>query len=313
MQIINWALVAYAMTVAFSSASAAGSDPVDAGATALIVCVDASKFEHCDFTGGDAIQQAVDAAESGAVVHIKSGVYQPKSYRDTPLNELQIRGYTLIEDKQLTIIGEGEVVIDGSLSAANGFVTKNSQVSFKNLNLQNFKWGIQEDDIYDGHGIFIINGESKIADVSIQKVQKMALSVHGNAKVDVTNLTITDSHLGVWTNDDSNVSISNSEFSGSESAGLAAYQRSQVVIWQSVFQANQDDGLFASDDARVSVTQSVVLNNKPYGLNADENGAIEIDKSYVSGNDTDFVVDKVKRINVGATMLNADPRPFTAL
>ncbi|GGZ97721.1 hypothetical protein GCM10008090_02550 [Arenicella chitinivorans] len=313
MQNIKMVWLACVAIAVLTSTSAEASESVSTSANVLTACVDASQFAHCDFSGGDAIQQAVDAAESGAVLRIKPGIYQPKTYRDTPLNELQIRAYTLIEDKQLTIIGEGEVVIDGSLSAANGFVTKNSQVSFKNLNLQNFKWGIQEDDIYDGHGIFIINGESKIADVSIQKVQKMALSVHGNAKVDVTNLTITDSHLGVWTNDDSNVSISNSEISGSESAGLAAYQRSQVVIWQSVFQANQDDGLFASDDARVSVTQSVVLNNKPYGLNADENGAIEIDKSYVSGNDTNFVVDKVKRINVGATMLNADPRPFTAL
>ncbi len=276
----------------------------------ITVCANRNNNTVCDFSGKDAIQQAVDSAQSGSTIVIKSGVYRPESYRDTPFQHLLIRGFTLIENKNLSFIGQGNVILDGSLGAACAFVTKNSHVSFKNIHLNDFRWGIEEDDTYDGHGIFAIGGHVMIDTVSMRKIQKMGLTVRDAARVDVTGLNIMNSHLGVWANEQSIVNIQNSLFHGSESSGLAAYDKSKVTVKNSVFEANQDDGIYASDDALITIIDTVAVSNKPHGVSADKNSRIHIDRSYVSGNEKDFSdTGNGAKLRIGEHMLASDPRP----
>ncbi len=275
----------------------------------LTVCVEHSKHADCDFYGNDAIQRAVDSVETGGTIIVRAGRYQPKAYRDVALAHLTIRGFTVIEDKALTLRGEGDVVLEGRLGAACAFVAKNSHVVFKNIRLNDFRWGIKEDDTYDGHGIFVIGGRVRIHDVSMQEIQKMALSIHSNAHVEAVGLSVTDSHLGVWANGSSTVKISDSLFYRSESAGLAAYDQSQVFVQNSVFEVNQDDGVFASDNAKVALDGVIAVGNKPYDINVDKQGNIQIDKSFVAANEAGMhVTGGQATLTIGKSMLAKDPR-----
>ncbi|WP_019530076.1 right-handed parallel beta-helix repeat-containing protein [Dasania marina] len=307
MQVVVLTVITSIMLVGCGFNQKTDIQPKTSDAEAIIVCPEKRSTIACDFFGEDAIQRAVDAAQIGSVLLLKSGVYKPRSYRETPLHELMIRGFTVIENKSLTILGESDVVINGSLGAASAFVTKNSKVIFKNIHLDDFRWGIQEDDTYDGHGIFIIGGEVTIANISMEKIQKMALTTYGNARVVATDLKVSNSHLGVWANETSSIKLEASYFHGSESAGVSAYDKSRVTISNSIFEANQDDGIYASDEASIIITGSVIIDNKPFGINADKNGRVEIDESYVSDNEKDINT-TADGLIVGDNMLSANPR-----
>ncbi len=59
-----------------------------AAAETIQVCPEGSQTQSCDFTGNDAVQQAVDRAADGDVIRLAPGRYVPSSYRDVPSHTL---------------------------------------------------------------------------------------------------------------------------------------------------------------------------------------------------------------------------------
>ncbi|MCR8921861.1 right-handed parallel beta-helix repeat-containing protein [Dasania sp. GY-MA-18] len=310
MQRVLYTVIASTLLIACTPPQQSKTETIASKQNNIIICPEKRSDTTCDFFGENAIQQAVDSAQTGSTLILKSGIYQPISYREIPFNELIIRGFTVIENKELKLIGESGTVIDGSLGAASAFVTHNSKVTFKNINLNDFRWDIEEDDTYDGHGIFIINGEAEIDNVSMKKIQKMSLTTYGNAKVKATKLTVTDSHLGIWANETSSIDLDHSYFHGSESAAVTAYDKAHVNISDSVFEENHDDGIYASDESSIQISRSVITHNKPFGVNVDKKARIDIDYSYIADNQKN-VNEKAALLRIGNNMLSHDPRENT--
>lgn len=273
-------LFAIGCWIAISGATAA-ADP-------LHVCVEAAK--GCDFAGATGIQDAVDAAPDGAHIVVRRGRYHPRAHRDFPFSDegenLSVRGFVAIDGKHLSITGEQGAVLDGSSGkAASAIVARNSRLHIQGIEIKGFWAAEKEDNIYDGHGIFLIDSEAVIGDVTIRDVQKMALTGRGSSQLNVENLRITDSHLGIWLEEDATLELGNAHIENSESAGIAAYDRSSTVVLNSSFVGNEDDGLYATGAARICVTSSRITGNKPYGVRAVEDGQIHIAGSVLDGNE----------------------------
>lgn len=263
--------------------------PVTAGAdNRVYVCPE--QGEGCTFAGEGALQQAVDAASAGTHIVLREGRYHPTSYRDIPFSDegerLSVRGFVAIQDKNITLSAEQGAVIDGGAGVySSAFVVKNSTVVFEGLTVEGFRAAEKEDSIYDGHGIFIIDSNAEIKDVAITGVEKMALTGRGTSKLQVSRLRIGDSHLGIWLEEDAVLTLENSILQGSESAGLAAYDRSNSLVVNSEVSNNLDDGIYATGTAQICVTNSVISGNKPYGIRAVEDGSVKYDYSAFFGNE----------------------------
>lgn len=260
---------------------------IDADDT-LYVCAEVG--EGCTFSGATALQDAVDAAATGARIVVRAGRYHPQAYRDVPFSDdgesLSIRGFVVLDGKHLTIKGEAGAVLDGSKGVhASALVARGSNLHIQGLEITGFRAAEKEDTIYDGHGIFLIDSAVRIDDVTIQHVEKMALTGRGNSRLTVGNLRILDSHLGIWLEEDAALRLEEAHVENSESAGVAAYDRTQTVISGSRFIGNADDGLYATGAARICVERSTIMGNKPYGVRAVEDGQIRVGRSVLSGNE----------------------------
>ncbi|SDE73978.1 right-handed parallel beta-helix repeat-containing protein [Kordiimonas lacus] len=255
----------------------------------LYVCVEAG--EGCAFSGATALQDAVDAATPGARIIVRAGRYHPQAHRDVPFSDegesLSVRGFVVLDGKDLTITGESGAVIDGSMGLyASAFVARGSNLHIQGLEIIGFRALEKEDNIYDGHGIFLIDSMVSIDDVTIQDVEKMALTGRGNSHLTVRGLRILDSHLGIWLEEDAVLRLEGAHVENSESAGVAAYDRTQTVISNSQFVGNEDDGLYATGAARICVENSTIAGNRPYGVRAVEKGQIRVGRSVLSGNES---------------------------
>lgn len=283
-------------------------------ATTWVACPGGSTDSRCQFRGNQAIQHAVDAAGDGDFVLIKAGSYSPDVFQDTPYNNdterLVIRGYITIANKRISITGEKGVILDGSRGpASSAIVVTNASVDISKLIIRNFRAASAEDDLYDGHGIFLINSQAKIREVVIDGIAKMGLSIRQNSIADVINLQVINSHLGIWIREKSRLHLRNSLVGNIDGAGIAAYSASSSLISNSVFFACRDDGIYSSEDAKIAVTNSVILNSKPHGIAADGNSRIEVDYSVVYGNDKNYqAVSANSRVETDRNIFVIDPK-----
>lgn len=258
---------------------------LDAGAAATrVACPAGTKDAACEFTGNDAIQQAVDAAAPGDTVLVRAGVYSPDNYRDVPFEKLMIRGYVVADGKDLEIRGEPGAVLDGSKGKpASAIVTRGGRVTVRNLTIRDFRAGDPEDDIYDGHGIFLIDTQGTVDDVSIERVRKMALTVRGTGKVRASRLRILDGHVGIWLEETAHLDLSDALVRNNDSAGICAYMSSTASIARSAFEKNQDDGVYAAQQASIEVRDSTLRENEPLDVNAVDDGRIVVEGKLTRG------------------------------
>lgn len=258
-------------------------------AATLVVCPQEAPGKDCTYRGDDGLQQAADAAADGDVIVIRAGVYTPRSYRDVPYQDLLVRGYVVTEGKNLSFIGEAGTILDGGAGVpSSAFVAKGGNLRFEKLVLRNFRYAEEEDDIYDGHGIFIIGADAVIDSVRIEGVRKMALSIRDKSRVSVSNFQVLDGHIGVWIEEDAELELKNALFRGNDSAAIAAYAMSSSRIANTIIDGNQDDGIYGKEQAAISVEKSLVLRNKPYGARADGQAVIRITDSLFFANEEDF-------------------------
>lgn len=286
------------------------SPPEKAGPRTHVVCP--APAADCAFAGGSGIQAAIDAAADGDTIQIGAGTYVANSVRDVPYKIHTIRGFVVIEGKRLSLVGEPGTVLSGNSGPrSTGIVVHRSTVDMRGLTLSGFKFDVEEDEIYEGHGIFAIDSRVRLHDVTIEKYQKMGLTGRGDTILDVDELRILDGHVAIWLHESAYLRLSNATIRNNDSSAIAAYDNSVAHVANSVFERNIDDALYSEHDATIYATHSSFVANKPYAARATGNSKIWIGDSSMSGNEKDTIAKDAATVRVtepATASPAADPR-----
>ncbi|HEY5754179.1 MAG TPA: right-handed parallel beta-helix repeat-containing protein [Steroidobacter sp.] len=274
-----------------------------------VVCPTQALATDCAFSGGNGIQAAIDAAMDGDTVRIRPGTYVAAGVRDVPYKVHTIRGFVVVDGKRLSLIGEPGAVLDGSAGPrTTGLVIHRANVDVQGLTFTGFKFDVEEDEIYEGHGIFAIDSRVRVRDVTIEKYQKMGLTGRGNTDLDAENLRIVDGHVAIWLDEHAHLRLSNSVIRGNDSAGVAAYNNASAHVANSVFDRNLDDALYAEQEATIYATNSIFLNNKPYVAHATENSKVWVGYSALFGNEGALFGKDSAVARKGANVIETEPK-----
>ncbi len=275
-------------------------------ADTIIACPGDATARDCTFKGDGAIQSAIDRAKDGDTVQVRAGKYSPRAYRDLPYKEITVRAFVAIENKRLTLQGEDGVVLDGSVGLpTTGIGLKNADVVLRNLDITGFRWDIEEDDIYEGHGIFALDSRARIDRVTIRNYQKMGLTGRGKTLLDVTALRVIDGHVGSWLYEGAYMRLDDAVFRNNDSSAVAAYNDSVAHLSHIVVDRSTDDGLYGEDTATIYVTKSIVTGSKPIALNATGKSRIVASDVALHGNAKDM---SDSGVLLGENVLRADPK-----
>ena len=231
------------------------------------------------------IQTAVDAAADGDVIRLGVGVYKPMAYRDITYGKLTIRGFVVLDNRRLTIKGEGAVLDAADGVATSAFVIRGGQVTLSGLAIRNFHAVDTKDDIYDGHGIFQIGGRTRLRNLTIAGVTKMALVVREDGVVDAARLTIAHNGVGIWTDERARLNLRKSTVDGNTYSGLAVYADTRTDLSEVAFNSHTDDAIFIDGQALVRVTRSTFRNNKPFVFNLNDRATLSVSGSLFCHNE----------------------------
>lgn len=256
-------------TLAASASTADSSAARQREARTWTVCSAPGAASDCDFKGDQAIPDAVARASNGDTIQIRAGRYTPRAYQDVPFRELVVRAFVVIDDKDIALVGEQGVILAGNDKLpTSAIVVRNADVSISHLDITGFRYRIEEDQIYDGHGIFVIDSKARIDDVTISKFQKMGLTGRGDTQLDVSNLRVLDGHVGVWLHENAYLRLRNALVRGNNSSAITAYDSSAAHISGSTVEGNARYGLYANQQAAVFVINTKVAGNKLGDVNA---------------------------------------------
>lgn len=274
----------------------------------VIVCPTESKDRDCRYRGGEGVQHAIDAAGPGDTIRLKAGRYSAQSFRDVPFKIHMIRGFLVVDGKDLALVGDEGAVLDGSVGPqTTAIVANNAHLRISGLTITGFRWGVQEDETYDGHGIFAINSRVSIKDTVIEKFLKMGLVGRGTSMIDATNLRIQDGHVGIWLREKAYLRMSQSVVRNIVGSGLCAYDQSITQVSNAVFDATGDDALYTEQDAIISGVNMLIAGNKPYAARALERSRISLDFSVLFKNEQVSLAKDNAAVNLGAAVIQTDP------
>lgn len=250
----------------------------------LSVCPAGSKAK-CDFTGNQALQSAVDKAADGDTIMVRAGAYTSAAFVDVPYKQYVIRGSLAIRHKRIEIVGEDGAVLDGTAGPpVSAIVIEGGDVTLRNLTIRNFRAGDPEDDLYEGHGIFVIDAVVELEDVTIEKYAKMGFTGRGSSSLTASGLRILDGHVAIWLEESAHLRLCNALVRNNDSAGIAAYMNATARVYNSVFDGNQDDGLYAENEASIFATNTLLLNNKPFAVRVTDDAQAQVRYTALHGN-----------------------------
>lgn len=274
------------------------------------VCPTDSADSDCTLRGYAGLQQAIDQSSDGDRILLAAGVYQPVAFHDVPYDELVIRGGALVENKTLQLVGEPSAILDGSAGPkVSALLLHNSKVRIQGLEIRDFKVDQAEDDLYEGHGVFIIDSEVTVQDTVLRRIPKMSLSVFGTSQVNARRIQVLEGHVGIWMEGTSRLRVENSLFSHNDSAAIAAYDQTHTEVYNSVIDSSLDDGIYGKEQATLRVGNTVLVNNQPYAVRVEEEASIAIDYSILHGNAALFFPDPPNpRLHKGEHILLLDPQ-----
>ena len=82
-------------------------------------------------------------------------------------------------------------------------------MALRNLTTRNFRAGDPEDDLYEGHGIFVIDAAVALNDVTIEKYAKMGFTGRGSSSLTASGLRILDGHVAIWLEESAHLRLCN--------------------------------------------------------------------------------------------------------
>ena len=284
--------------------------PFAIAAKTLTVCPDGEPRAECEYAGAHGIQAAVDRAVDGDTVLLRAGTYSPVAFTDVSYKKYVIRGYVAIRGKRISLVGESGAVLDGAKGPpVSAIVVEGGEVSLLGFTVRNFRAGDTEDDLYEGHGVFVIDAVATLTDVTIEKYAKMGLTGRGKSRLQATHIRIQDGHVAIWLEETAHLELRDSVVRNNDSAGIAAYGNSTAKVFGSVFERNQDDGFYGEDDASIVATDSQLLHNSPYAVRVIGNARVSLDRSVLSGNAAKASQPEGKQsIRWGEQIVERDPR-----
>lgn len=273
------------------------------------VCSTAADDASCEYRGYAGLQQVIDQSANLDRIFIGPGVYTPENHREVRYGKLTIRGGLLIEEKTLELLGEPGAILDGSTGPeVSAILVHGGTVGISGLEIRNFRVALADDDIYEGHGIFVINSNVTIRQVTFKHIPKMSVSIFGSSQVSLFQVRVLDGHVGVWVADEATLKVENSLFSNNDSAGVAAYGTTSATIRNSVFASNKDDGVYAEEQAVVVMTNSILLGNAPYAIRAVDQSKISFDYCIFNANESLFFPEPAgSQLDVGEHLFYEDP------
>jgi hypothetical protein len=279
-------------------------------AKTLTVCADGEPRAECEYAGAQGIQTAVDRAADGDTVLLRAGTYSPVAFTDVSYKKYVIRGYVAIRGKRISLVGEPGAVLDGANGPpVSAVVVEGGEVVLRGFTLRNFRAGNSEDDLYEGHGVFVIDATAKLNDVTIEKYAKMALTGRGAARIQASQIRIQDGHVAIWLEETAHLDLRDCVVRNNDSAGIAAYQASSANVSNCVFERNQDDGFYGEDDASIVASDSQLLHNSPYAVRVVGNARVSVDRSVVFGNAAKASQPEGKQsIRWGERVIEKDPK-----
>ncbi|MBV7255270.1 SUMF1/EgtB/PvdO family nonheme iron enzyme [Pacificimonas sp. WHA3] len=253
-----------------------------ATAREIIVCPAAEAVgDACDFLAGKGLQEAVRSAVDGDTVRIRKGMYRFPEAFDRPFQpdpagtRYIMRAGLVIENKSLAISAEKGAVIDNHEGTAMTAIYVNrASVRIDGLELRNFLYEHEEDDVYDGHGIFAYDAQLTLRKITVENARKMAVTGRGRSILDIDYLAIPTGHVGLWLRESSIARMSNAMMDNMEVASVAIYANTAARIHNSYFGPSVYDGVYAADDASIYITNSIFEGNKPYAIHADGSSVI---------------------------------------
>lgn len=278
-------------------------------ATEWRVCPVETTDTSCVHRGYAGLQDVVDQAANRDRILIAPGIYSPVAYRDVAYGDLVIRGGLLIEEKELEILGEPGSILDGETGPeVSAIVIHGGTVRISGLEIRNFRVGLAEDDLYEGHGIFAINSDVSIRQVRFRHIPKMSISLFGSSRASLSGVQVLDGHVGVWVADQTVLTVQDSVFSNNDSAGVAAYGTTSTTIRNSVFVSNKDDGVYSEEKAGIVMTNSILLRNAPYAIRAMDESKISFDYCIFNANESLFYPDPAgNQLKAGDHLFHVDP------
>jgi hypothetical protein len=282
------------------------------GAT-LVACPAGAPAKGCTFKGDGAIQAAIDKAVDGDTILVRAGVYAPRAYRDLPYKEIIVRAFVAVDGKRLTIQGEKGAVLDGSAGLPSTAIgLRNADVTISGLDITGFRFDIEEDDIYEGHGIFAVDSRARISGVTISRYQKMGLTGRGNTILDARDLRVLDGHVATWLYEGAYLRLDGAVFRNNDSSAVAAYNDSVAHLMRIAVDRSTDDGLYAEDNAAIYVSDSLIVGSKPIALNATGKSRIVGRNLALHGNaaDTSETGVALEGVIAGDPRVDADYRPL---
>lgn len=244
----------------------------------ITVCVTAQA--NCDFYGPGATQQAVDAARSGDIITLSTGRHIAATTRDVAFADLLVRGGTVIHNKSLTLIGSNATYLETTTAApASVLVVHRGSLTLENVLVRAAPPESTDDDIYDGHGLFLVDAHAEVKNVTFKDIEKMAISVRGDSSVEANKVNLLDGHVGVWVEEAGRATLTDCSIVNNDSAAVAAYMQAQVVVNRCVLENNADDGLYAAATAQITAQNTLFLRNAPYAARAVDEARIAINGS----------------------------------
>ncbi|MGB9911629.1 MAG: NosD domain-containing protein, partial [Microgenomates group bacterium] len=199
----------------------------------------------CNFTGGDGIQQAVNAASVGnstqkTKIIIKPGTYTRQNYTEFVTNDgFKKKCFVGIQEKYLIFEGEGEAVLDGINSAyMDGFCVNGGGIKIINLKIKGFKkeggcslWGDSVQFCGAGIGIFLKNTQADIINIISENNEDDGVVLMGSSKAEIIGNQISkNGWAGISFWDSSEGNIKNNTISENNGYGIYLTGSSKAEI-----------------------------------------------------------------------------------